>query len=86
MNSYQKTGFRRGRPRFGEIRPPSTNAIKHSNWLSKRLKKDPKYKEVLAERQRDWRTKNLTRSNEISRQGVARRKQWIELYQSKEDV
>jgi hypothetical protein len=86
MNSYEKTGFPRGRPRFGEIRPLSVNAVKCSTWLERKLKKDPKYAKVLAKRQRDWRNKNLERAREISRQTWARRKQWSEFYQSQEDV
>jgi len=78
MGNYDSTGYPRGRPRLGELRPPSLNAIRHANWLDNRLKKDPEYKSVLAKRQADWKIRNLDRSREISRLTARRRKNWKE--------
>ena len=77
-SNYVPTGYPRGRPRFGEARPPSPNSIKWQTWRRKKVAKDPKYKEVLAKRQSDWRFSNLNRSNEIGRQSYARKRLWRE--------
>ncbi len=68
------TGYSRGRPRTGEIRPPSKNAISFTNFVKNKVARDPSYKAVLAKRQSDWRARNLERSNEISRAAYRRKR------------
>jgi hypothetical protein len=66
------TGYQRGRPRIGEVRPPSPAAIKRKEWLTKKLRENPEYRLVLAERQRRWRERNLERSRAIFRRSQRR--------------
>lgn len=47
------TGYKRGRPRKGEVRPPSINAIKTDVYRKKRLAVDPEFRKRLNEYAKD---------------------------------
>jgi hypothetical protein len=65
------TGFKPGRPRAGELRLVSPNAVKIQEW---REKNREKYREYQRQYQAAWRLKNLERSKEIKRATMARAK------------
>ena len=46
-NVYPPTGYPRGRPKAGEIRPPSPNAIAQAKYKKARLARDPEFRETL---------------------------------------
>lgn len=74
--NYKKTGYPRGRPRKGEIRPPSPNAIACANYRARRLAVEPEWREVLNEYQSKWRASNLDRSRAQKRAANLRKKAW----------
>lgn len=77
-SNYKPTGYPRGRPRKGEIRPPSPNAIYCANYRKARLAQEPDWKKHLAKLQADWRVANLERSRAQKRACYARKKAWEE--------
>lgn len=74
VSSYKKTGYPRGRPRAGEIRPISLHAERMRKYRERRLIGDPGWYEVLAAQTRKWRANNPERANEIARDTYTRRK------------
>lgn len=74
--SYQPTGYKPGRPRKGEIRPPSPNAIAVAEYRKRRHERDPEWSTKLAEYQANWVANNQDRSREIARDSNRRRKSW----------
>ena len=80
--SYQPTGYPRGRPRKGEIRPPSPNAINIAKYRKRRHERDPEWKAVLAAQQAEWKANNSERSKEISRNTKIRAKSWANINKS----
>lgn len=72
-SGYKPTGFPRGRPRKGEIRPYSPNAANQQcyreghreHWLEKNR-----------EYQANWRANNLERAREIGRNSRRHAKLW----------
>jgi len=64
------TGFKPGRPRNGELRLVSPNAVSIQEW---REKNKEKYREYQREYQAAWRLQNLDRSREIGRESMRRK-------------
>ena len=53
--AYIPTGFPRGRPRKGEIRPLTPGGVAQAEWRRQQLAKDPVgYRQLLADYQRMW--------------------------------
>ncbi|WP_407305335.1 hypothetical protein [Acinetobacter sp.] len=69
------TGFPKGRPRTGEIRPLSVNAIKMAEYRKNRQACDPTYKDAHNTRTSAWQAKNPERAREIARNSYKRRKE-----------
>jgi hypothetical protein len=80
MNTYQKTGYPRGRPRKGELRPVSKNAARCQLWRQEHL---DHWREKNREYQANWRAANLERSNEIARNTYHRKKAWDKIPDAK---
>lgn len=76
MNSYTKTGYAKGRPRKGEIRPPNLNAVFQKKYQHARKNADPEYKIQLAVYQKFWSLMNKERSREIKKNSALRNKAW----------
>ena len=72
-STYKPTGYPRGRPRKGELRPISPQAEACAEW---RAKNYDHWLEKNREYQANWRAKNLERSREISRGTRIRKKKW----------
>jgi hypothetical protein len=66
-----KTGYPRGRPRQGELRPPSAGAIAIAKYRKDHLEEQREYNRI---KQAEWRANNRDRSNEISRNTAIRKK------------
>lgn len=75
-SNYKPTGFPRGRPRQGEIRPPSPAAQRHARYIQKRLATDPFFREQLNEYQRQWVKNNPMRAKEIAKATNLRKRKW----------
>jgi hypothetical protein len=73
--AYTPTGYPRGRPRKGELRPTSPAAVKLAEWRERNY---DHWIEMNREYQREWRAKNPERSKEISRGTRIRKKKWEE--------
>jgi hypothetical protein len=74
--AYKPTGFPRGRPRKGEIRPPTPGGIRAAAYRVKRLAEDPEYAEKLAEAQRKWYWNNHERVLKQKRDYLHRKNTW----------
>jgi len=68
------TGYARGRPRKGEVRPISVNAVKIAEYRKKRLAADPKFREAHNQNSLAWQAKNPERTREIARESYHRNK------------
>lgn len=64
----QKTGFGRGRPRIGEVRPVSKLATYANNYREN----NDDWKEYNRIKQAEWATNNPERVKEIKRDSLAR--------------
>jgi hypothetical protein len=71
--AYKPTGYPRGRPRKGELRPTSPAAVKLAEWRERNY---DHWIETNREYQREWRAKNPERSKEIDRNAQIRKKKW----------
>lgn len=76
--TYVPTGYKPGRPRKGEVRPASPNAIAMAEYRARRKLRDPTWLAKLAADQRRWYHANLERGREISRGVALRKKRWAE--------
>ena len=74
-DKHMKTGFPRGRPRKGEVRPPSPNAIRTAEYRKARLANDPEFRKTLNAYNKKWREENPERWKEIGREKNQRRKE-----------
>jgi hypothetical protein len=71
--AYEKTGFPRGRPRKGELRPASPNAENQARW---RAKNAEYYRVINRNYQSEWVAANPERAREIKRNTYLRKKLW----------
>ena len=74
--SHKKTGFPLGRPRKGEIRPPTPGGIYQAALRAKRKAEDPEYYVIQADYQRLWVLANHEARKKQSRAYYARKKLW----------
>jgi hypothetical protein len=65
------TGYKRGRPKLGEDRPPSKNAQDAKKYRAG----NEKWREYNRNKQAEWSEKNPERRREISREYYKRRKE-----------
>lgn len=72
-NNCLRTGYPRGRPRFGEVRPPSKNAMILAAW---RERAGEAYRKYNREYQRMWAANNPERTREIKKGALLRKKAW----------
>lgn len=73
---YKKTGYAKGRPRNGEFRPPSPNAISQTAYQKKKKATDPNHKTALAIYQYLWTLENKDRQKEIKKNYRLRKAGW----------
>ena len=76
-STYKPTGFPKGRPRNGEIRPATPGGVHQKEFRAER-KDDPEYKNQRALYSQLWKLANSERSREISRNSYRRAKTWSE--------
>lgn len=77
VHCYTPTGYSKGRPRKGEIRPITPGGAHQSERRAK-LKDSEEYKSIQAMYQQFWKLANYDRSKEIARNSRRRKKSWKE--------
>jgi hypothetical protein len=77
MNWARPTGYSRGRPRKGEIRPGTGGGAKQTKYRAAH-KDDPEWKHIRAMYQQFWYYANRDRAQEIARNCYYRKKSWEE--------
>lgn len=78
INAYEKrrSGFPRGRPRKGEVRPPSIGAIEQAKYRAD----NPELSAVRnLEAQTKWREANLKKARAQKRSAYKREKAWASM-------
>lgn len=77
-SAYKPTGYPKGRPRKGEIRPPTPGGLKQRRFRESQVKKLGReaFNKLRADYQRRWRDDHLERAWEISRSSYLRRRAW----------
>jgi hypothetical protein len=77
---YVPTGYGRGRPRKGEVRPPTAGGIAQAQLKKKRLTEDFEYwRAYYNEQQADWAARNPERAKQISTASSRRALGWKKL-------
>lgn len=74
--SYVPTGFPRGRPRKGELRPQTYGAKKQAEWRAKQKAANDLYLLEQALYQQFWRLENIEKRRAQARAYYYRRKSW----------
>ena len=73
--AYVKTGYKRGRPRKGEMRPLTPARIKRLDWYEKNHN-DPEFRKKRAAEQRKWYNNNVARARKLGREYYKRKVAW----------
>jgi hypothetical protein len=73
--AYVKTGYKRGRPRKGEMRPLTPARRKRLDWYEKNHK-DPEFRKKRAAEHREWYNNNVAKARKISRDSYKRKVAW----------
>lgn len=76
MSTYTPTGFRRGRPRKGEIRPPTPGGVWQAEWRERQKAENPDYFVIQADYQRLWQLANPGKKAEVSKGYLQREAHW----------
>ena len=77
MNWTKPTGYSKGRPRKGEIRPVTLGGVKQTKYRTAH-KDDPEWKHIQAMYHQFWYYANRDRAQEIARNNYYRKKSWEE--------
>lgn len=76
MSYYKPTGYKPGRPRAGEVRPPNKHARAMALYRKRRLEREPEWLDQLAERQRALYWKNPEKAREQTAASAKRMRAW----------
>jgi hypothetical protein len=77
MNTHKPTGYSKGRPRKGEVRPPTPGGLYQAKLRAKRRAENEEYwKAYYAGQQAIWVANNPERQQAISRGSYIRAKGW----------